>query len=174
MRNTPTHHSSAAAEVLIFAGLLTCLFLPAGCLSPRPATKDPAFAPIYVLDVEGEPVIFKALRGRSGAIWEGGVTLAFYTRPGVSFIARPIYSSEGGQLLRFASAQNFLNLGYVPPGELPALARFMVSVDWVVRGGGGYRDSGVTQVLLEVSPDADLKVVHAENRLDSRRSPDGE
>jgi hypothetical protein len=142
---------------------LFALFLVSlgSCAFPWAKEPKPGDA-IYVLDRQAEPVEFRALKGK------GGVTLAFCTRPPQHFLARPIYSAQEGQLLRLNATATILNLGYVPPTGLRAESRFTVTVDWVVRGPDGYRQSGVTEVLLEVSPDETTKVAGARNILDSR------
>jgi len=115
------------------------------------------------MDVEGQPVKFTALRG------QGGVTLAFLARPRLRFVAQPIYSTSGGELMRIATSDALLNLGFVPPKKVPEPTRFAVKVDWVVRGPEGYRESGVTEVIIEVSPDLKIDVLDARNILDSRK-----
>jgi hypothetical protein len=145
------------------ARTLTALFLVSlgSCALPWSKDSKPGDA-IFELDRQSEPVKFRALQGK------GGMTLAFCTRPPQHFLARPIYSAEQGQLLRLNVSETVLNLGYVPPRGLRAEIRFTVTVDWVVRGPGDYRQSGVTEVLLEVSPDETTRVVGARNILDSR------
>lgn len=129
-------------------------------LAPASGRKDQR---VCLLDAEGEPVVFRAVRGG------GGLTLSLQARPPRRFLADPLYRAEAGELFRLASSDTWLNLGYIPPERVAA--RLWVTIDWVVVGPAEARESGVTRVQLEASPERGLRVLHAENDLDAFEGP---
>ncbi|MDA0837795.1 MAG: hypothetical protein O3B01_27425 [Planctomycetota bacterium] len=142
-----------AARLLFLLPLLL-----SGCTGVR-KNPEPKFEVLHTFDKPNAPIVFKAVKG------QGGITLAYLTRPYSRFIARPIYRTTGGRLILLSYANDVLDIGFVPP-EVEEVRTFTVTVDWIIRGLEKARSSGITEVVIQVEEDKEPKILTARNRID--------